>query len=72
MARDQGVGLCDKVSENVKSSVADCSPCHFHRPDVQEEKVRTLVNLRKAVNAKTPKGKGASNREMARGKNRSK
>ena len=36
------------------------------------DKGRTLVNLSEAVNAKTPRGKGASNRETARGKNRSK
>jgi hypothetical protein len=41
MARDQRVGLCDKISENVESSVADCSPRHFLRPDIQKDKVRT-------------------------------
>ena len=66
MARDQGVGLCDKVSENVRSSVADCPPRHFLRPDVHRDNVRTLINLSEAVNAKTPRGKGARNREMAR------
>ena len=66
MARNQRVGLCDIVSENVESSVADCPPCHFLGPDVHRDNVRTLINLSEAVNAKTPGGKGAKNRKMAR------
>jgi len=32
------------VNGNVISSVADCPPCHFLRPQVQEDEVRTCPN----------------------------